>query len=182
MASPADPDAVRQTLFTGDQVRARIIELAAEISRKKRDPAPCLCIIAEGARRFGGELARALQERGLESDAIEIRARRTRGQVLLPVELDGPPPEHFEGRDVLVLDDIADEGRTLKAVISYIESGKPSRVETAVLIDKRERRVEDIRLDYVGFEVAAGWVIGFGMDLEGRYRDLDEISILVPQA
>lgn len=172
------PDAEHRTLFSGDQVRARIQELAVEISRKKRDRPPCLCIIAEGARRFGRELSSALRERGLESDAIEIRARRTRGQVLLPVELEGPPPADFEGREVLILDDIADEGRTLKAVISYIESGKPSRVETAVLIDKRERRVEAIRLDYVGFEVTGGWVIGFGMDLDGRYRDLDAISVL----
>ena len=80
-----------------------------------------------------------------------------------------------------MVDDIADEGRTLNAVLSYIREGKPSRLMSAVLVDKRERRVEDIQIDYIGFEVAQGWVIGFGMDLDGEYRDLDEIAVLSPE-
>lgn len=175
------PGARYRTLYTGREVRLRVRELADEIVRDAGQRPPRICIIAEGARRFGSTLRAALRERGLEAESVEVRVRRTRGQVLLPVELDGPPAAEFEGEDVLVVDDIADEGRTLNAVLSYIREGKPSRLMSAVLVDKRERRVEDIQIDYIGFEVVQGWVIGFGMDLDGEYRDLDEIAVLSPE-
>jgi hypoxanthine phosphoribosyltransferase len=84
----------------------------------------------------------------------------------------------LDGQDVLVVDDIADAGVTLRAVLEVVALAETRSVRTAVLVDKRERRQEDIALDYVGFEVESGWVIGYGMDVDGEYRDLDWIGVL----
>ena len=82
---------------------------------------------------------------------------------------------------MLVLDDIADEGATLRAVLEIAALGEPRSLRTAVLIDKRERRREAVTLDYVGFTVERGWVVGYGMDLDGAYRELDWIGVLVDE-
>ena len=94
--------------------------------------------------------------------------------------VDGFDPSVLEDRDVLIVDDIADAGTTLRAVLELVELAETRTVRTAVLIDKRERRREDLRLDYVGFEVDSGWVVGYGMDVDGELRDLDEIGVVSP--
>jgi hypoxanthine phosphoribosyltransferase len=89
----------------------------------------------------------------------------------------GIDPTTFEDRDILILDDIADEGRTLEAVSALVQDGEPRSQKVAVLVSKLSRRKVDIALDYVGFEVDDGWVVGFGMDLDERYRDLDYLAV-----
>ena len=81
---------------------------------------------------------------------------------------------------MLVVDDIADEGRTLQAVIERAQEAKPRSLRVAVLVSKHERRRVGIPLDYVGFEVESGWVVGLGMDLDGRHRELDSLAIAAP--
>ena len=92
--------------------------------------------------------------------------------------MDAFDAERLDDRDVLVVDDIADEGSTLRAVLELVSLADPRSVRTAVLVDKREHRTEALDLDYVGFEIESGWVIGYGMDVDGEYRDLDWIGIL----
>ena len=95
------------------------------------------------------------------------------------MQVDAFEPERFEGRDVLVVDDIADEGDTLRAVCELVAAGEPRSLRTAVLVDKREKRTAALALDYAGFRVERGWVVGFGMDLHGAYRELDFIGVAV---
>jgi hypoxanthine phosphoribosyltransferase len=106
-----------------------------------------------------------------------VRARRSAGTSLGPVTVDAFDPDALEGRDVLVIDDIADEGITLGTVLELASLGEPRSLRSAVLIDKRERRREPVALDYVGFTVERGWVVGYGMDLDGAYRELDWIGV-----
>ena len=74
---------------------------------------------------------------------------------------------------------VVDEGATIQAVLEILSLADTRSVKTAALLDKRERRVAPIELDYVGFPVERGWVIGYGMDVDGEYRDLDWIGILI---
>ena len=76
------------------------------------------------------------------------------------------------------LDDIADEGRTLEAVTERVRAGGPRSLRTAVLVSKLSRRRVPLELDHVGFEVARGWVVGYGMDLDDAYRDLDWLGVV----
>ena len=142
--------------------------------------APLLVVIAEGAIRFATGLADVLKRRGLVLEMHVVRARRTVGTRLEEVKVDYLDPELFRGRDVIITDDIADEGRTLAAVMQLVRSGAPASVRVAVLVNKLSRRSTALQIDYVGFEISDGWIVGYGMDLDGAYRDLDCLAIIEP--
>jgi hypoxanthine phosphoribosyltransferase len=177
MRRVSDVSPALRTVYDEAEVRARIDELVARLAADYLGRRPILVVIAEGARRFADALARGLAARGVEVDPLVVRARRTRGQELCPVELSAPPPERFHERDLLVVDDIADEGRTLEAVLEHVERGGPRSCRVAVLVDKRARRLSGVVIDYAAFRIDEGWVVGFGMDLDGRYRDLDHLAL-----
>jgi hypoxanthine phosphoribosyltransferase len=170
-----------EPLISAEAIRARLDELAKQIARDYGDARLALVCIAEGARRFADDLLARLAARGLRPERIDVHARRSAGTTLGPVTVESFDPDRLEGRDVLVLDDIADEGATLRAVLEIAALGEPRSLRTAVLVDKRERRREAVRLDYVGFPIARGWVVGYGMDLDGAYRELDWIGVLVDE-
>jgi hypoxanthine phosphoribosyltransferase len=170
-----------EPLFSAAAIRARIDDLAERVARDYRETRLALICIAEGARRFTDDLVARLAVRGVRPERFDVRARRSAGTSLGPVTIDAFDPERLEGLDVLVLDDIADEGATLRAVLEIAALGEPRSLRTAVLIDKRERRREPVALDYVGFPVERGWVVGYGMDLDGAYRELDWIGVLVDE-
>jgi hypoxanthine phosphoribosyltransferase len=168
-----------EPLFSEAQVRQRVAELALQLVRDYADAPLLVVCIAEGARRFVDALLSRLAERGLTPERHDVRARRTAGTTLGPVIVEHFDPEILDGREVLVVDDIADEGATLRAVLELASLAEPRSLRTAVLVDKQERRQEPLQLDYVGFTVASGWVIGYGMDVDGEYRELDWIGLLV---
>jgi hypoxanthine phosphoribosyltransferase len=173
-------DLTLREIYTAEQVRERIEAMsdALEADYSGLSDAPLLLVIAEGAVRFADCLADGLERRGLAPEVRVLRARRTSGTTLGVVEIEQLDPAVFRGRDVIVVDDIADEGKTLEGVISLARSGMPKSVRVAVLVNKLVRRRVPLQLDYVGFELREGWVVGYGMDLDGAYRDLDHLAIV----
>ena len=165
-------------LHSARAVDERITALAAEMAPALAGAAPVLVVIAEGARRFAQRLSERLTAHGVQPEQRFVRARRSTGLALRPVELENCDPAQFTGRDVVIADDIADEGRTLEAVTARVLEGRPRSVRTAVLVSKLSRRQVALQLDFIGFEVAAGWVVGFGMDLDDAYRDLDWLGVV----
>ena len=166
-------------LFPADEVRARIAALARRLARDYADQPFAIVCITGGAVRFVDALVAELARHGSRPEVRHVRARRSEGRELRAVEVESFDPALFEGRDVLVVDDIADEGATLRAVLGLLAEAETRSLRSAVLVDKRESRREALRLDYVGFEVERGWVVGFGMDLDGRYRELDYVGRVV---
>jgi hypoxanthine phosphoribosyltransferase len=167
-----------EPLFTEAEIETRIRELSARIYRDYADSPLIILCIAEGALRFVDALVAAVEPRGLRPERLTVRARRTDATALRPVQVDAFDAERLDDREVLVVDDIADEGSTLRAVLDLVSMAEPRSIKTAVLIDKREHRTEPLDLDYVGFQVESGWVIGYGMDVDGEYRDLEWIGVL----
>lgn len=165
-------------LHSARAVDERIAALACELAAALSGRAPLLVVIAEGARRFADRLNARLAELGVRAEQVVVRARRSHGTQLLPVELEGCAPAQFADRDVVVVDDVADEGRTLEAVCARVREGEPRSLATAVLVSKLSRRQIPLALDHVGFEVGRGWVVGYGMDLDGKYRELDFLGVL----
>ena len=94
------------------------------------------------------------------------------------MEVDPVDPEIFRNRNVLLIDDIIDEGRTLEAVQRRIRAGFPASISIAVLVSQRLRRKVGVDVDYVGVELEKGWVVGVGMDLDGRFRELDHLAVI----
>lgn len=166
-------------LFSAVEVEARIAELATRLYRDYADSPLSMVRIADGATRFFDALGGALARYGIAPELHTVRARRTRGTTLGAVQVDAFDPSVLDGRDVLVVDDIVDEGATLKAVLEIVELAETRSVRTVVLVDKRERRRGGFEPDYAGFEVEGGWIVGFGMDVDGELRELDEIGMVV---
>ena len=87
---------------------------------------------------------------------------------------------NVRGRDVLLVDDILDTGKTLSRVRAKLRALKPRRLRTCVLLNKKSRRVEKIDADYVGFEIPDYFVVGYGLDFAERYRNLPFVAVLHP--
>ena len=180
MGAPHPPPRI-EPLFSAAASPARSDELAARIARDYRESPLTLICVAEGARRFTDDLLARLAARGLRPARLDVRARRSSGTSLGAIAIDPFDLDPLEGRDLLVVDDIADEGATLRALLEILALAEPRSLRTAVLLDKAERRRDPVSLDYVGFHVERGWVVGYGMDLDGAYRDLDWIGVLVDE-
>jgi hypoxanthine phosphoribosyltransferase len=160
------------------QVASRIDALAGEIASRHPLRAPLLVVIAEGARRFAQALELGLQARGLAPESLTVRVRRTAsGTSLGALDAESVDCARVEGRAVLIVDDIADEGLTLREVERQVAACGAVSIERAVLVSKLARRQVQLQLDYVGFEITDGWVVGFGMDLDGAYRELEYLAI-----
>ena len=167
-------------IVPGPLVHARIDALAEQLATVYASSDLLVVHIDEGARPFARELVEGLEARLLLPDTLAIRASRTKGTELVGVQISKTSIGAVAGRDVLLVDDIADEGRTLEAVMELIAEGEPRSIEIAVLVSKHERRRVKLPIGYVGFDVPDGWIVGFGMDLDGAYRDLDYIAIAEP--
>lgn len=174
---PPDHRRLRR-IWSDAEICARIDELVDELYRTYVNRDLCLVVIAEGARRFADELVFGLEERLVLPSVRFVRAWRTQGTELCGVQVEHIDPSEFEELDVLIVDDIADEGRTLEAVMELVREGEPRTLEAAVLVNKTARRNCNLPIRYVGFEIARGWVVGFGMDLDGQHRDLDYIAVI----
>jgi len=165
-------------LFSAQQVERRIAELAEQLYLDYAGSPLVILSIAEGAVRFTEALVEALAHRDLRPVVHTVRAHRSRGMELGALQIEAFEVDALNDSDVLVVDDIADQGHTLRAVLDLVGLSECRSVRTAVLVNKLEHPREPLQLDYVGFEVERGWVAGFGMDVDGELRDLDEIGVV----
>ena len=169
-------------LYSAEEVQARIAELAARLYRDYADSPLAVLRIAQGATRFADELTAELARLGIRAQPHDVRVRRARRPAPGGVQVDAFDASLLEGCDVLVVDDVADDGATLEAVLDIVALADVRSVRTAVLIGKRRARRSGVEPDYVGFEVDGGWVVGFGMAIDGELGDLDEIGVVIDGA
>jgi len=164
-------------LFTREQIEARIAELAADISRDFAGESLLLVGVLKGAAVFLSDLARAIQL-DTSFDFISVASYKyglsSSGEVRLQKDLD----ESIEGRNVLLVEDILDTGLTLTYLCGLLQSRNPKSLRVIALLDKPSRRSKPFKADYVGFEVANQFVVGYGMDHAERYRNLPDIRFL----
>ncbi|MCG8591858.1 MAG: hypothetical protein MJE66_21400 [Proteobacteria bacterium] len=170
-----------QPLFSASEVAAAIGRVAEAIWRDDSDADLVLLCIAEGARRFADALCERLVRCGLEPELRSVRVRRTVGRTLGAVQVGDFDPLGLAHRDLVIVDDIADEGTTLRAVLDLVEDVELRSLRTAVLVNKTAARRHPLALDYVGFTVEDGWLVGFGMDVDGEFRELDEIGVVLDE-
>jgi hypoxanthine phosphoribosyltransferase len=177
-AKPREEPVRLRELCSPAEVCERIEAVVERLYRDYADSPLVLLVVAEGARRFAERLLEGLRARKVQPEILSLRARRTRGATLEGVQIEAIDPSVFEAKDVLVVEDIVDEGRTLEAVLALVSEGEPRSVRVAALVSKTGRRKVPLPLAYVGLEVREGWVVGFGMDLEGRFRELDGLAVV----
>jgi hypoxanthine phosphoribosyltransferase len=166
-----------EPLLSAEQIQTRIGEMGAEIARDYAGRNPLLLGVLKGAFVFMSDLVRATDLRlGVEFMAISSygAGTRTSGEVKIVKDLDVP----IEGRDILVVEDIVDTGLTLSYLLANLESRGARTVKLAALLDKHERRLREVKIDYLGFPIPDAFVVGYGLDFAERYRNLPYIAVL----
>ena len=167
---------VERILITEDQLARRIRGLAREIERDFRGREMVVVSLLNGTVMFLADLMRHLSL-PLRLDFMGVSsygAGTESGELVFTKEL----RLDMRGRDVLLVDDILDTGRTMSRVLGRLAALKPRRIRTCVLLNKAARRVEAIEADYVGFEIPDVFVVGYGLDYKERYRNLPYIAVL----
>lgn len=164
-------------LITEAALRARVTALGAEIARDYRDRRPVLVGVLRGAFLFMADLARAIPIE-LETDFIGVSSygsgTRSSGHVRITSDLE----RVIGGRHVLLVEDIVDTGLTLAYLRRALEARHPASLKVCTLLDKRARREVEVALDYVGFPVEDVYVVGYGFDYDGLYRNLPHVAAL----
>ena len=169
---------VGQVLITDAQIATRVASLAKEIQRDFKGREMVVVSLLSGTVMFLADLIRHL-ELPLRLDFMGVSsygAGTESGELVFTKEL----RIDVKGRDVLLVDDILDTGKTMTRVLAKLRALKPRRIKTCVLLDKPARRVEKIKADYIGFEIPDAFVIGYGLDYAERYRNLPFVGILKP--
>jgi hypoxanthine phosphoribosyltransferase len=165
-----------RVIISEEELRARIVELGTDLARDLAHDRPILVGVLQGAFLFMADLIRATTIE-LTTDFIGVAsyaAGKSSGQVRIVSDLS----VSIEGRNVVIVEDIVDTGLTLTYLKRSLEARHPRSLRVCVLVDKIERRRVDVPIDYVGFVIPNVFVVGYGFDYEGLYRNLPHVAAL----
>lgn len=164
-------------LISKEEVEKRIAELGKIISEEYEGKEIHMICVLKGGVFFMCELAKYITV-PVTMDFMSVSSygdeTSSSGVVKIVKDLDEP----LEGKDVLVVEDIIDSGRTLSYLMEILEKRKPNSMRLCTLLDKPDRRVREVRVDHVGFEIPDEFVVGYGLDYKQRYRNLPYIGIV----
>jgi hypoxanthine phosphoribosyltransferase len=177
--SPVDDPAIGEILVSREDLKRRVEELGAEISRDYEDRDLVMVGVLKGAVLFIADLMRHLTV-PCEVDFMAVSSYGSQtdssGVVRILKDLDAS----IEGRDILIVEDIIDSGLTLHYLLRNLRAREPRSLEVCALLTKPERRRVDLPIRYVGFEIPNRFAIGYGLDHGQRYRNLDFVAALEP--
>jgi hypoxanthine phosphoribosyltransferase len=165
-----------RVLISEAELTRRIGELGADLARDFARERPILVGVLQGAFLFMADLIRAVPI-DLTTDFIGVASyagAKSSGQVRIVSDLS----VSIEGRHVVIVEDIVDTGLTLSYLKRTLEARHPRSLRVCVLVDKIERRKVDVGIDYVGFTIPNVFVVGYGFDYEGLYRNLPYVAAL----
>ena len=169
---------IQEILVSEEQLRTRIAEMGAQLSEDYAGKRPLLVGILKGVVPFYAAMAQAVQIPIVEDFMCvsSYSGTQSTGSITYRKDLD----IDIEGRDVLILEDILDSGRTLKAVKENLLQRKPASLKICTLLDKPEGRVVELEADYVCFTIPDAFVVGFGLDYDEHYRNLPFVGVVKP--
>ena len=166
-----------RVMIPEEEVDAKIKELGQKISEKFAGEEVHLICILKGSVFFVCELAKRITV-PVSMDFMSVSSygdgTASSGVVKIAKDLD----ETLEGKDVLIVEDIIDSGRTLSYLIEILKKRGPKSLRLCTLLDKPERRVKDVKVDYVGFNIPDEFVVGYGLDYAQKYRNLPYIGVV----
>ena len=167
-----------EVLYTEAQVNERIADIGAQISEDYKGKDIHMICVLKGGAPFMCELAKRVTC-NVSLDFMSVSSygagTNSSGVVKIVKDLDEP----LEGKDVLIIEDIIDSGRTLSHLLEIFKQRKPNSIKLCTLLDKPERRVvKDVNVDYVGFHIPDEFVVGYGLDYAQKYRNLPYIGVV----
>lgn len=164
-------------LLTEEEVDRRISEIGAQISKDYEGETVHLVCVLKGGSFFMCELAKRITV-PVSLDFMSVSSyggdTKSSGVVKIVKDLDEP----LQGKNVIVVEDIVDSGRTLSYLLEMLKKRGPKSMALCTLLDKPERRVVDVHVDYTGFDIPDEFVVGYGLDYDQRYRNLPYIGIV----
>ena len=166
-------------LFSEEQLKARVREIAGQIDRDFAGKEPMLISVLRGSFIFMADLMRSITlPCTVDFMAVSSYGAGTAssGQVRIIKDLS----EHIEGRDVIVVEDILDSGNTLSYLLQILQARHPASMKLCTLLDKPDRRIKPVHVDYSGFSIPDEFVVGYGLDFAEKYRNLPYIGVLKP--
>ncbi|NCB23386.1 MAG: hypoxanthine phosphoribosyltransferase [Deltaproteobacteria bacterium] len=168
-------------VFTPEQIAARIQELAAEINATYGDePMVAVCVL-KGGFMFFSDLVRFLHNKNLELDFVRLssygKSATSSKHVIFSkdVEID------ICGKHVLIVEDIVDSGHSMRFLLGQFAARKARSLRLAALVDKDERREVDVKVDFAGFKLNQGFIVGYGLDYAEHYRMLPGVFEVIPE-
>lgn len=167
----------RKVLIPKTLLQRRIKELAKQIEIDYKGKDLTIICILKGSVYFTTDLTKYLHK-NVQVEFMRLSSyegTNSTGVIKMKLDLDEP----VTNKNILVIEDIVDSGKTLSYLFDYLNAEKPSSIKLCALLDKPERRVTNIKADYTGFTIANHFVIGYGMDLDEKYRNLPAIYCLV---
>lgn len=171
---------VKSIYASEEKIQKRVQELGAEITRDYAGREPLFVGVLKGCFIFMADLVRAC---GLKCtvDFMVVSSYGSGTASTGAVKIEKDLSQNIEGRDVIIVEDILDSGNTLSYLTDYMKARKPASIRIVTLMDKPERRVADVKADYIGFTIPDAFVVGYGLDYDQRYRNLPYVGLLKPE-
>ena len=164
-------------LISAEDVSAKVALMGEQISKDYEGESVYLLCILKGGVFFTTELAKHITV-PVNIDFMSVSSYGgetvSSGIVRIVKDLDTP----IEGKNVLIAEDIIDTGRTLAYLMEHLKQRKPKSLKLCTLLDKPDRRVSDVKVDYTGFEIPDEFVVGYGLDYDQRYRNLPYVGVI----
>ena len=166
-----------ETLISNTAIQKRISEIAEDISADYAGESLELICILKGGVVFMVDLAKHIKV-PVTMNFMDVSSygngTQSSGEIKILMDLDAP----IEGKNVLLVEDIIDSGRTLSKLVEHLSNRKPKSLKICTLLDKPERRVSHVDVQYIGFTIPDAFVVGYGLDYAQRYRNLDYIGVI----
>ena len=170
---------ILKVLFSEQEIHDRIQEMGNQLYDEFHDRNPLFVGVLNGCFLFMADLVRATQCKS-EVEFIGLSSYQNATKSSGVVQITRDLQRDISGRDIIVVEDILDSGNTLSYLPEILKARKPASVKLCTLLDKPDRRVKDVYVDYSGFTIPDEFVVGYGLDYAEKYRNLPYIGILKP--
>lgn len=167
-----------KVLIDEEKLHKRVEEIASQIESEYKGKEIILICILKGSVFFTVDLAKRING-DVKLEFIRVSSynegTESSGEIKMKLDL----KDSIQGKDVIVVEDIIDTGRTLSYLIKYLKMKKPNSLKLCTLLDKPERRIKkDVKVDYTGFQIPDEFVVGYGLDVDEKYRNLPYIGYI----
>lgn len=168
---------IKEILFTEEEIKAKVKEIAEQLNKDYKGEEVVMICVLKGSLPFFADLIRLL-EFPVEFDMVCVSSYGASAESsgTLKIKLDSGVS--FDGKNVIVVEDILDTGNTLSNLFEHFKAKNPKSMKLCCILDKPSRRIRDIHADYVGFEIPDEFVVGYGLDYNEKYRQLPYIGVL----
>ena len=171
---------IQEVLFSEEQLDRRVREIAAQIEKDYEGKEIMLIGVLRGSFVFMADLCRRI-DLPCTLDFMSVssygKGTSSSGQVQITKDLSSD----ISGQHIIVIEDILDSGNTLSYLLKLLEQRNPASIRLCTLLDKPDRRVKEVKVDYSGFSIPDAFVVGYGLDYAEQYRNLPYIGILKPE-